>query len=95
MLGAVSDSSTLIHLAVLGRLELMQMWYEQVLIPPAVWKKKLPRPTTGSNSPTNPALALQQTSVGSCRKPMNCLRSSHVSAKQPKLEHDCGMRIAD
>ncbi len=40
MLGAVSDSSTLIHLAVLGRLELLQTWYEQVLIPPAVWREK-------------------------------------------------------
>ncbi len=40
MLGAVSDSSTLIHLAVLGRLELLQTWYERVLILPAVWREK-------------------------------------------------------
>jgi predicted nucleic acid-binding protein len=36
---AVSDSSTLIHLAVLGRLVLLREFYGQVLIPPAVWKE--------------------------------------------------------
>ena len=36
MPGAVSDSSTLIHLALLGRLELLRECYGDVLIPPAV-----------------------------------------------------------
>jgi len=36
---AVSDSSTLIHLSVLGRLGLLQEFYGHVLIPPAVWKE--------------------------------------------------------
>ncbi|MEW6297938.1 MAG: hypothetical protein AB1671_09400 [Thermodesulfobacteriota bacterium] len=31
---AVSDSSTLIHLTVLGRLGLLREFYDQVLIPP-------------------------------------------------------------
>ena len=39
MPGAVSDASTLIHLALLGRLELMREFYDEVLIPPAVWKE--------------------------------------------------------
>jgi len=39
MPGAVSDSSTLIHLALLGRLELLRECYGEVLIPPAVWKE--------------------------------------------------------
>jgi hypothetical protein len=39
MPGAVSDSSTLIHLALLGRLELLRECYGDVLIPPAVWKE--------------------------------------------------------
>ncbi len=36
---AVSDSSTLIHLAVLGHLQLLREFYDQVVIPPAVWKE--------------------------------------------------------
>ena len=36
---AVSNSSTLIHLAVLGHMRLLQDFYEQVLISPAVWKE--------------------------------------------------------
>ncbi len=36
---AVSDSSTLIHLALLGRLELLREFYHEVLIPPAAWKE--------------------------------------------------------
>lgn len=36
---AVSDSSTLIHLALIGRLKLLQEYYDQVLIPPAVWRE--------------------------------------------------------
>jgi hypothetical protein len=39
MAGAVSDSSTLIHLARLGRLELLREFYDQMLIPPAVWEE--------------------------------------------------------
>jgi predicted nucleic acid-binding protein len=39
MPGVVSDSSTLIHLSALGRLMLLQRFYEQVLIPPAVWRE--------------------------------------------------------
>jgi len=36
---AVSDSSTLIHLARIGRLNLLNVYFEQVLIPPAVWRE--------------------------------------------------------
>lgn len=36
---AVSDSSTLIHLAGIGRLGLLKEFYEKILIAPAVWKE--------------------------------------------------------
>jgi len=36
---AVSDSSTLIHSAGIGRLNLLMEFYEKILIPPAVWKE--------------------------------------------------------
>ena len=36
---AVSDSSTLIHLSGIGRLELLKVFYEKILITPAVWKE--------------------------------------------------------
>ncbi len=36
---AISDSSTLIHLAGIGRLELLKEFYERILITPAVWKE--------------------------------------------------------
>ncbi len=36
---AVSDSSTLIHLAGIGRLELLKEFYGKILITPAVWKE--------------------------------------------------------
>ena len=36
---AISDSSTLIHLAGIGRLELLKEFYGKVLITPAVWKE--------------------------------------------------------
>ncbi len=36
---AVSDSSTLIHLTRLGRLELLREFYDEVLVPPVVWKE--------------------------------------------------------
>jgi len=39
MPAAISDSSTLIHLAALGRLILLREYYTEVLIPPAVWKE--------------------------------------------------------
>ena len=35
----VSDSSTLIHLAKIGRLGLLQKLYERIIIPPAVWRE--------------------------------------------------------
>ena len=36
---AISDSSTLIHLAGIGRLELLKVFYGEILITPAVWKE--------------------------------------------------------
>ena len=39
MPGVVSDSSPLIHLAVLGRVALLHEFYGQVLVPPAVWRE--------------------------------------------------------
>lgn len=39
MPAAVSDSSTLIHLAAVGRLVLLRGFYDQVMVPPAVWKE--------------------------------------------------------
>ncbi len=39
MQGAICDSSTLIHLAGIGRLELLKDFYENILITPAVWKE--------------------------------------------------------
>ncbi len=36
---AISDSSTLIHLAGIGRLELLKEFYVKILITPAVWKE--------------------------------------------------------
>ncbi len=36
---AVSDSSTLIHLAWIGHLELLKEFYGKILITPAVWKE--------------------------------------------------------
>ena len=36
---AISDSSTLIHLAGIGRLELLKDFYGKILITPAVWKE--------------------------------------------------------
>jgi len=35
----ISDSSTLIHLASIGRLELLREFYERITIPPAVWRE--------------------------------------------------------
>lgn len=39
MRGAICDSSTLIHLAGIGRLELLKEFYETILITPAVWNE--------------------------------------------------------
>ena len=36
---AVSDSSTLIHSAGIGRLTLLMEFYEKIIISPAVWKE--------------------------------------------------------
>ncbi len=36
---AISDSSTLIHLAGIGRLELLKEFYRKILITPAVWEE--------------------------------------------------------
>jgi predicted nucleic acid-binding protein len=36
---AVSDSSTLIHLAGIGRLEILKEFYDHIIISPAVWKE--------------------------------------------------------
>ena len=35
----VSDSSTLIHLAAIGRLVLLKEFYECITVPPAVWRE--------------------------------------------------------
>jgi predicted nucleic acid-binding protein len=35
----IGDSSTLIHLTSIGRLALLQTFYEQITIPPAVWNE--------------------------------------------------------
>lgn len=39
MPGAVADSSTLISLAVIGRLELLREFHGKILVPPAVWRE--------------------------------------------------------
>jgi uncharacterized protein len=39
MPGAVSDSSTVIHLAAINRLLLLQEFHGDVTIPPAVWRE--------------------------------------------------------
>lgn len=36
---AISDSSTLIHITGIGRLEFLREFYEEILITPAVWKE--------------------------------------------------------
>lgn len=36
---AISDASTLIHLAGIGRFELLKAFYERIIIPPAVWRE--------------------------------------------------------
>ena len=35
----ISDSSTLIHLAAIGRLDLLKEFFQHVTIPPAVWRE--------------------------------------------------------
>lgn len=39
MPGAISDSSTLIHLAKIGRLHLLREFHKKILIVPAVWRE--------------------------------------------------------
>jgi uncharacterized protein len=39
MPGAISDSSTLIHLAKIGRLDLLSEFHNKIFIAPAVWKE--------------------------------------------------------
>lgn len=36
---AISDASTLIHLAKIGRLELLRIFYDMVLVPPDVHRE--------------------------------------------------------
>jgi predicted nucleic acid-binding protein len=35
----ISDTSTLIHLAAIGRLDLLKKFYKHITIPPAVWRE--------------------------------------------------------
>ena len=35
----ISDSSTLIHLAAIGRLALLEQFFKRVTVPPAVWRE--------------------------------------------------------
>jgi len=42
MPGAVSDSSTLIHLAKIGHLHLLLDFHQSILIAPAVWREAVP-----------------------------------------------------
>jgi predicted nucleic acid-binding protein len=39
MPGAISDSSTQIHLAKIGRLDLLREFHKKIIIAPAVWKE--------------------------------------------------------
>lgn len=39
MPGAISDSSTLIHLTKIGRLNLLKDFHETIIVAPAVWKE--------------------------------------------------------
>jgi len=39
MVMVISDSSTLIHLAAIGRLDLLRALYGRIVIPPAVWEE--------------------------------------------------------
>ena len=36
---AISNSSTLIHLAAIGRLDLLKKFHDKIIIPPAVWRE--------------------------------------------------------
>ena len=58
---AVSDSSTLIHSAGIGRLNLLMEIYKKILIPPTVWVEMdkgllKRRPRVGIPNPTDPML---------------------------------------
>lgn len=39
MPGAIADASTLIHLATIGRLELLRALHGRIVVPPAVWRE--------------------------------------------------------
>ena len=39
MPGAISDSSTLIHLSKIGRLHLLREFHKKILVAPAVWRE--------------------------------------------------------
>jgi len=39
MLRVISDSSTLIHLTSIGKLELLRDYYDNITVPPAVWRE--------------------------------------------------------
>ena len=58
---AVSDSSPLIHLAAIGRLELLHSFHEAVLIPDAVWREVVTQAVTG---PESAKCCMRRTPVG-------------------------------
>jgi predicted nucleic acid-binding protein len=65
----VSDSSTLIHLAVIGRFSLLQSLYQIILIPPAVWDEVV---VQGAERPgANEALFAKQTGWLRIQAPKN------------------------
>lgn len=39
MAGAISNSSTLLNLAIIGRLSLLREFHEKIIVPPAVWQE--------------------------------------------------------
>lgn len=39
MAGTISNSSTLIHLAAIGHINLLCRFYDEILVPPAVWEE--------------------------------------------------------
>ena len=61
MQDAISDSSTLIHLAGIGRLELLKVFYGKILITPAVWKEVV---EGGENDPAPWRLERHMNQVG-------------------------------
>jgi predicted nucleic acid-binding protein len=39
MAWAISNSSTLLNLAIIGRLSLLREFHEKIIVPPAVWRE--------------------------------------------------------